>query len=124
MAAYAGGLVVVGFWPSPVDQPIRETLDAFLDYLWRIGFPHWFDYNLVEATGNVLLFVPLGILAVMSFRDGRWWQFVGTGLLVSVVLECGQWLFLTNRFPSVADVITNTVGTIIGVGLATLLHSR
>ncbi|WP_396133432.1 VanZ family protein [Arthrobacter sp. 1088] len=114
----------MGFWPSPVDEPVRGALDAFLDYLWRLGVPSWFDYNLVEATGNVLLFVPLGILAVMSFRGGRWWQFSGTGFLASVVLECGQWLLLTNRFPSVADVIANTVGTTIGVGLVALLHRR
>jgi glycopeptide antibiotics resistance protein len=113
--AYFLVLAVIGFWPSPVDKPIAGTLTELLDFLHSRGIPEWFSYTFVEASANVFLFLPVGVLAALAFPARAWWLNVGVGLLVSLCLELGQMVFLADRFPSWVDVLTNTAGTAIGV---------
>jgi glycopeptide antibiotics resistance protein len=113
--AYFVVLGVIGFWPSPVDKPIEGTLSKLLDFLHSRGIPEWFSYTFVEASANVFLFLPVGLLAALAFPKWAWWRNVGLGLLVSLCLELGQMVFLAERFPSWIDVLTNTAGTALGV---------
>ena len=113
--AYFLVLGVIGFWPSPVDKPIAGTLTKLLNFLHNRGIPEWFSYTFVEASANVFLFLPVGLLAALAFPARAWWLNVGVGLLVSLSLELGQMVFLADRFPSWVDVVTNTAGTAIGV---------
>lgn len=121
LVAYLGALAVVGFWPSPVDQPIQGTLATLLDLLHRHGIPSWFDYHVVESSANIAMFVPFGILSAMAFPTRGWWVIAGLGILVSTSMELGQLLFITARFSSVVDVVMNTLGTVIGVAGVRLL---
>jgi VanZ family protein len=66
---------------------------------------------------NILLFVPIGICAPFGFR-GRW-RFV-----FAILLGCGLSFFveylqgwLPSRVSSVSDLMSNTLGTMLGVGL-------
>lgn len=108
-------LALIAFWPTPVDRPVSSELAAFLKTIHSLGFPRWFNYAFVEATANVVLFVPLGCVAALAFPDKRWWQVTAFGLLVSGCIELGQELFLHDRFASPSDVVTNTAGCVIGV---------
>jgi glycopeptide antibiotics resistance protein len=67
---------------------------------------------------NVLVFVPIGVIGTRLRWDAR--ITVGIGLLISVATECLQ-LFSTRRYPSVTDVILNTLGVTIGVAMSMLL---
>ena len=107
-------LAIVGFWPSPVDKPIQGQLTAFLFFLHGHGMPDWINYGFVEASANVAMFVPVGILAFLAFPRKQWWQVAAFGLLVSGCMELGQALFLDDRFASPGDLVTNTVGAVIG----------
>ncbi|WP_223946728.1 VanZ family protein [Arthrobacter sp. NtRootA1] len=124
LVAYLGSLGVIGFWPTPVDQPIQGTLATVLNFLHRHGVPHWFDYHVVESSANVAMFIPLGIFAAMAFPTRAWWVLTGLGILVSTCMELGQLLFITARFSSVVDVVMNTLGTVIGVAAMQLLARR
>ena len=124
MVAYLGGLAVVGFWPSPVDQPIQGTLATLLTFLHRHGVPSWFDYHVVESSANVVMFIPLGIFAAMAFPTRAWWVIAGLGIIVSTCMELGQLLFITARFSSVVDVVMNTLGTVIGIAAVLLVARR
>lgn len=124
LTSYVAGLAVVGFWPMPVDKPISRTLAAVFKYLHNHGAPEWFDYHFVEASANVMLFVPLGIAMAMALPAVPWWQLSGIGLTASTSLELGQLILIPARFSSPMDIVTNTFGAVIGVAVARLMSAR
>ncbi|MEW1982992.1 VanZ family protein [Pseudarthrobacter oxydans] len=111
-------LAFVAFWPSPVDQPFQGQLAALLKFLHRHGIPTWLNYTFVEASANVALFVPVGLVSSLAFPSWPWWKIGAFGFLISCCMELGQLLFLHNRFPSPLDLVTNTSGAVIGALLA------
>ena len=121
-------LALIAFWPTPVDRPVSGELAAFLKAIHSLGLPRWINYGFVEATANVVLFIPLGAVAVLAFPNKQWWQVTSFGILVSGCMELGQQLFLHDRFASPSDVVTNTAGCVIGViavrSMARLLKRR
>jgi hypothetical protein len=70
----------------------------------------------VDAVLNVLLFVPLGIgLALYGVRGNS----VVLGVcILSAAIEFAQFLLIPGRDSTVGDVITNTVGGVIGFVIA------
>lgn len=121
LSTYLAGLGTVGFWPTPVDKPIHGALTAALKYLHARGVPGWVDYRLIEASANVAMFIPFGVLAAMALPNRAWWQLIGVGLMASICMELGQLLFISARFASPVDVVTNTVGASLGIIGARLL---
>lgn len=117
-------LALVAFWPSPVDTPVQGQLTTALQFLHTHGVPAWFNYQLVEAMANVVLFVPLGVVAVLAFPKKYWWQIGILGLIVSGCIEMGQLLFLHNRFASPVDLVTNTGGAVIGSQMVMAARNR
>ena len=115
LVAMLVSLALIAFWPTPVDRDVSGELAAFLKAIHSLGFPRWINYAFVEATANVLLFIPLGSVAALAFPNKRWLQVTAFGLLVSGCMELGQELFLHDRFASPSDIVTNTAGCVIGV---------
>jgi glycopeptide antibiotics resistance protein len=70
---------------------------------------------------NVLAFVPLGICGDrIGWGPARVAQ-VAAG--ISMTTEALQ-LFSTRRYPSVSDVLSNTLGAILGVGMSRVARGR
>ena len=69
-----------------------------------------------DAIVNVLVFIPVGLALLPSFRKMRWWQAPIIGLALSVCIELLQ-LQLRRGCSDVDDVIHNTLGCLIGCGL-------
>jgi glycopeptide antibiotics resistance protein len=90
-----------------------------LDFLHAHRIPGWINYSFVEKSANVALFIPFGIASSLAYPEKRWWQNATLGVAVSGCMELGQLLFLHNRFSSMADVVTNSGGSVIGVLLGT-----
>lgn len=111
-------LAFIAFWPNPVDQPVQGQLASVLNFLHRHGIPKWVNYKFVEASANVALFVPIGLVSSLAFPSWPWWRIGLFGLLISCCMELGQLLFLHDRFPSALDLVTNTSGSVIGALLA------
>ena len=80
-----------------------------------------------DFIGNVLLFAPVGFLAVLAFPEHRK-AIAVTGPLLSGCIETFQWAYLPRRTASVGDVFTNSTGHFIGMAAAlallALLHRR
>lgn len=95
-----------------------------------VGHPHWDNIQWVISTrnwtelrfyfdvlANLVLFVPLGVLAARQFETSgaRSRLYVmGLGLLLSVGIETFQ-IFCHNRHPSLYDVLCNVGGTAFGL---------
>ncbi|MDF2048849.1 VanZ family protein [Arthrobacter sp. Cr_A7] len=111
-------LAFIAFWPSPVDEPVQEQLSKVLTILHSHGIPSWFNYKFVEASANIVLFIPLGLVGLLAFPEKPWWRIGAFALLISGCMELGQFLFLHNRFASPVDLVTNALGAILGALLA------
>lgn len=118
---YFVALAFIAYWPTPVDKPAAGELSVLLDLLHRSGTPEWINYGFVEASANVLLFAPSGFLLALTLRRKRWWQLLALGAAASGTVELGQLLFLPHRFPSVQDILMNTLGVGLGLLLAAVL---
>ncbi len=75
-----------------------------------------------DVIGNVLLFVPLGFLDAVSFRERRRVAVLLGGVALTAAIESVQGVFLAARTASIADVATNSAGHVFGlVGASVLL---
>lgn len=111
-------LALIAFWPTPVDKPMQGLLADTLRLSHSHGMPRWFNYGFVEASANVGLFVPLGIVSALAFPSSSWWRISAIGFVISLGIEVGQLLFLSDRFSSPLDVVANTAGAVTGALLA------
>jgi hypothetical protein len=116
--AYLVVLGLIAFWPVPVDQDAGDWLYRLFVWLYRHDAPTWMDYNALEFTANIILFLPVGLFAVILAGARRWWVGILGGLAASAAIETGQLLFLPARFATLNDVIANTAGAILGTLLA------
>ncbi len=121
-AAYLVALVLVAFWATPVDRALAPELSRALAWLHANGLPSIIGYNAVEFGANIVLFIPLGAMAGALAR-GSWWPPLAAGLAVSCLIELGQALLRPERVPSVLDIVANTFGAALGVGVSALLRT-
>ena len=78
---------------------------------------------LINSGLNILLFIPLGFILPLLWKEFRSWKAMGiTGFLVSLGIELAQ--LLNYRISDVDDLIMNTLGALLGYALLTLLSRR
>jgi glycopeptide antibiotics resistance protein len=111
-------LAFIAFWPTPLDEPVHGQLSSILRFLHLHGIPAWFNYQSVEASANIVLFIPLGFVGLLAFPKKPSWRIGAFGLVISGCMELGQFLFLHSRFASPLDLVTNTSGAVLGALLA------
>ena len=76
---------------------------------------------LVENIMNVVVFIPVGLLSGIAFKQLTWWKALLIGCGISVTIEALQ-LFFLRGFSEVDDVMHNTVGCLIGFGIISILR--
>lgn len=84
--------------------PLQVTLNQ-----WRHG-PGAFVYH---VCGNLLWFVPLGLLLPMLRPGCRWFHALAAGAALSVTVELLQYLLGTGM-PDIDDVLLNASGAYLG----------
>lgn len=122
-------LLCIALAPMPVDASGRGTIDAVLAWLGRHGVP--LSYEAVEATANILLFVPVGmVLDHLAHRLLRPpaaqspWLVPVVALGLSAVIEGLQLVLLPQRFATLQDIALNAFGALVGLTLATRRRAR
>ena len=115
---YIGLVLLVTLWPTTVDRGLDPAIDKVLEKLHERGVPQFVDYAFVEFSANILFFVPVGFLLGLLFSYRLQWLAIVFGGLLSASVETAQGLFLPGRVSSVADIVANTTGAIIGCLLA------
>ncbi|RYV49913.1 VanZ family protein [Pengzhenrongella frigida] len=124
LVGYSSFLALVLGWPTPVDAPVGATLRGGLRRLHEFGVPDWVTYGKIEFGANIALFVPVGLLIALALRRGQWWLAVLSGFGLSLLAEVAQGALRPERFASSRDVVANTLGTLVGVGIATVIARR
>ena len=76
---------------------------------------------LAENIMNVVVFVPVGLLAGAVFRSMSWKKVLVIGICLSVGIEVLQFVF-RKGFSEFDDVMHNTLGCLIGYGIMTILR--
>jgi glycopeptide antibiotics resistance protein len=116
-------VLTIVLWPSHVDAPADGTLNRVLTALHRRGVPLWFDYNFVESSANVVMFVPIGALLASVFIRPLWWVSGVLGLTFSLCIEFAQFSFLPGRTAAAGDLMTNAGGALLGGVLVAVLRA-
>jgi len=126
--------VLLGLWSLFIVYgsfiPFRLTTDSgivrrHLAVAWVLPFVDGRrNFSLPDVVGNVLLYIPLGILLMAStgraLEERQPWRFVLCGVIAAVfstLVEVGQ-LFTVNRTASLLDVVCNTTGGLLGAAAA------
>jgi glycopeptide antibiotics resistance protein len=76
---------------------------------------------LAENIMNVVVFVPVGLLFGIAFKQMTWWKALMIGCSISITIESLQFFFLRG-FSEVDDVLHNMVGCLIGLEMLTILR--
>ena len=100
-------------------SPDQVTRPRWLWYLHRIPrLVPLADLDSRDGVVNILGFMPLGLVAA-TLPGATLWSVLTLGLAVSGTIEFVQ-LLVPGRFPSIDDVLCNTLGALIGWALARL----
>lgn len=120
LATYLIVLVATSIWPKPVDgEGILSIITReLLNFTARTPGLNWIQYNELEAIGNVLLYIPLGIFLVVFAPRTKTLLLVLVPVLVSFLAEGVQRLFLPDRYATAFDVLYNALGGLIGIFIA------
>ena len=94
-----------------------KTISGYISRRASIG-----EISLANVLGNILLFVPMGVLLPVVFKGcRRWFQVILIGAAASIVIESIQYFF--GRSADIDDVILNTLGTAVGYCCYFVIHS-
>ncbi len=133
-AAYLAAVGVVTLWPSPQSTAAPGWATATLEVLDGLGIP--LTLPVLEASANVVMFLPFGVLGLPLLRDAvarRGRRAPGVGRAVALVtlaaaalstaIELTQ-ILLPGRVPTVQDVVLNTAGALLGALAVAVLRPR
>ena len=102
--------------------PVAYSKEAF-DH---IHSSHQFRYNVIPFASasqkqfylNIILFIPLGMALTYFRKNIKWHHVISIGLLSSLLIELTQLLtsvlYINVRSFDVDDILTNTLGALIG----------
>ncbi|WP_308121782.1 VanZ family protein [Actinotalea ferrariae] len=119
LAVYLLAVLRITQWPSFAEPGAFTGLAEVLAWLHARGLPTAVDVALVEALANVAMLVPFGVLVPLAGLR-RTWLAVPLGCAFSIAIELAQLAFWPTRVATVQDVVMNTLGAAVGVGLLTL----
>lgn len=114
-------LAWVVLWPS--GAPATETVAHTTTVLQRVGAPTPVTTgDRVEFILNTLMVVPVPLLASLLWRRWSWQAWTAYGFVASCAVESFQGLFLAGRAPQMTDIVSNTLGALVGGLLGALLR--
>ena len=108
--------IIIFKYGSPLEV-LSGKMSLFTEYniipfkdLYDVKLSH--GANMTAIIGNIILFVPLGIL--LQMKNGKTVKNIFYDLGLSLVFEISQYIFKIGSF-DVNDLILNTFGALIGV---------
>ena len=117
LVAYVGGLLVLTLWPDTTTTPGAAGASKAIHSAQSNGAPSGFNWASVEWVANILVFIPVTLLLALLLPLRRWYLAAIAGVLLSVAIEATQHWFLPGRDASVRDLVTNSIGSVVGAAL-------
>ncbi|CAN5267216.1 hypothetical protein BH09ACT1_BH09ACT1_12040 [soil metagenome] len=118
LALYTIFVLAITLWPQRIDKPIDHQLRTAINTAHDNGAPRNLGYSLIQNVSNGGLFLPLGFLLAVVLVSKRWWISPLACAVLSIGIELCQHFFLPNRLGTVTDVVSNTVGALLGALIA------
>lgn len=101
---------------------------TILRLLHSVGVPDSFGPTQWEFTANVIMFKPLGFFLALAWCGQRLWRGVILLPMISAGIELAQRLFLASRYPTIQDVVANSLGGWFGLAVGAIfiwwIHRR
>lgn len=120
LCVYAAGVVANTVFPIFLDMPAGDSRWTYF----LVVVPT-IDYELADAASNILIFVPVGMLAPLLVARASWWRVVAVGAGFSLAIEASQLvtarLLGGGHIADVNDLLCNTVGAALGFGVFSAL---
>lgn len=120
IGVYLAGIVGNTIFPIFLAPPPRT--EPWTPALALIPF---FDYELEDAITNMLVFVPIGMLAPLLLTGKSWWRVLSLAAGVSFAIEgmqlASQRLFAGGHIADINDLLSNVAGGMLGYGLFVLV---
>ena len=79
--------------------------------------------DIVNLVGNIIPFMPIGLLAPLVFRSISWKEALVLGVVTGLTFEVMEVVFRVGIF-DIDDVILNGLGVMIGYGVFVMLRRR
>lgn len=117
---YLGMVGWITLGPQPFDDGSDSLIWRALGILGRYEATEWITYAQLEFTGNVLMFLPIGLFFVLLLGRRYWWLAIIFGAGLTIVIETAQ-RFLPDRVSDVRDILANSTGALVGVLIALVL---
>ncbi len=117
LAAYCGLVLAAALVPRPIDVGVTPWVRGVLATLRRYGLPASIDMGVVDAATHVVLFIPVGMLAVVVLGRRLVWAAMVAAVAAGVATELGQSAILDIGVLERKDIALNTVGAMIGAGI-------
>jgi VanZ like protein len=125
LAAYTVFVLFVTLTPrGPGEGVLTRWVSDVLDDLHARGLLLWVDFLTIEFIANIAMFVPLGLLTALVLDRRRRWLLLIVGTAFSGLIELLQLLFLPERFADWRDLLSNTIGFLVGAGVGVLIRRR
>ena len=105
------------FCSTVIFRTVGETRQYDFHPFWSYDRPEL----LVETIMNVVVFIPVGLLLGIAFKQMTWWKALLIECGISVTIEALQF-FLMRGFSEFDDVMHNTLGCLLGYGIMTILR--
>lgn len=116
---FLAGLAALTLTPSRVEERMPNLLDLVLVAAHRLGWSS-LDFTRLEILANVVVFVPVGILAFLLIPRRVWPLSLLVGPAGSIAIETAQRVVLPHRAATLMDVVANSTGATLGIVLALL----
>ena len=126
LVAYFVVLGLLVLWPTHPEAFLNPQLVAVTDTFAANPLTAWITYGVMNGVANVILFIPMTLLAALAFGRGWWFVIFAAGAAAAALAELAQWLFLPGRTPDVSDIIAGSIGSLLGtaIGIITVTRTR
>ncbi|MCU1409722.1 MAG: VanZ family protein [Rhodoglobus sp.] len=121
LAVYIAFVLFVTLTPRiPGTGTVAILVNSALGYFHDRGLLIGVGYDDIEFLANIGMFVPLGVLAVLLWR--AWWV-LPMGTALSGFVELYQSLLLPGRVGEWRDVLSNSIGYLVGAGIVLVVRA-
>lgn len=115
LGLYLVALAWITLTPSPSTDGAFALLDRLLVLVHRVDALAWVRVDQLEFAANIVLFLPMGLLLTILLGRRGWWAALAVGVIASCWIELAQDVWLPSRVADPRDLVSNSIGTAIGV---------